>query len=175
MKFLNLHIISLKRHLEDAIKYSELCDKATDIQEKMGHILNEMQMSMICFIYCQICLEAYINSFGHDKLPEFWEKLDRIRLDAKWLVFPKMAIGKTFDKEKEPYNKLKWLTEKRNFIVHHKANYTELQIVSKLGTKTDRIFNEFTAETAKKAFEVLQNLIKGLHSLDNSKIPDWLV
>jgi hypothetical protein len=164
-----------KKFLKKSRIYSDLCDKVTDIEVKKGHLLNEMQMSMSCFIYCQICLEAYINSFASDKLPELWEKLDKLKIKDKWLVFPKIALGKTFDAEKEPYNKLQWLTDQRNFIVHHKAKYRQLEMNAKLGAKTDKIFNEFTAKTAEKAFELVQDLIKGLHCLDNSKIPDWLV
>jgi hypothetical protein len=86
-----------------------------------------------------------------------------------------MALGKTFDVKKEPYNILGWLTKQRNFIIHHNAKYRQLEMNAKLGARTDKIFNEFTAKTAEKAFQIVIDLIKGLHSLDNSKVPEWLV
>ena len=59
-----------KEYYEKCRMYSELCGKATNMQEKSGHVLNETQMSMACLIFSQICLEAYINSFAGEKLPE---------------------------------------------------------------------------------------------------------
>lgn len=160
--------------------YSELCDKATDTLEKIGHLLNEMQMSMACFVFCGICLEAYINSYAGDRLSKdkfsilVWEKLERC-LNEKWKEVPELVLGKTFETDKEPYKSLKWLYDKRNFIVHYKGKYSELEMIDRLGVKTDRIFNQFTVKEAERAFQLVEDMIKGLHSLDNSKIPDWLV
>ena len=104
----------------------------------MGYQLNELQNSMACFIFCQICLEAYINMVGGDALSKLikekigddefdllWEKIEASRFEDKWLIVPKILLKKTFNDSEEPYKSLKWLAHKRNFIVHHKSKFRE--------------------------------------------------
>ncbi len=169
-----------KSFVEDCHRYRELCDKTKDMQEKAGHLLIEMQRSMACFIFCGICLEAYINTYAGDRLSSdrfsklVWEKLERCLKD-KWKEVPELVLGKTFETDKEPYKSLRWLVEKRNFIVHYKGKFSKPEMNDRLGDVTDRIFNQFTLEEAERAFQLVKDMIKNLHSLDNSKIPDWLV
>ncbi|MGB8779364.1 MAG: hypothetical protein WCD81_01800 [Candidatus Bathyarchaeia archaeon] len=165
-----------KSSVEDCRRYREFCDKAKDVQEKMGHLLNEMQSSVACFVFCVICLEAYINTYAGDRLSELiWEKLElRLRLEDKWIVVPELALRKTFETDKEPYKSLKWLVDQRNFIVHYKGKFSEPEMNDRLGTATDRIFNQFTLEKAERAFQLVKDMIKSVHSFDDSKAPDWL-
>jgi hypothetical protein len=164
-----------KSFVEDCRRYRELCDKAKDMQEKLGHLLNEMQRSMACFIFCEICLEAYINTYAGDRLSKLvWERLERLRLEDKWIIVPELLLKKTFEKDKEPYKSLKWLVDKRNFIVHYKGKFSEPKI-DRLGNLHDRIFTEFTLEDTEKAFQLVKDMIKSMHSFDNSKVPDWLI
>lgn len=172
-----------KRFLEDCRTYRESCDKARETQEKMGHLLNEMQSSMACFVFCEICLEAYINTYAGDKLSRLvWERLERLRVEDKWIVGPELVLGKTFEIDKEPYKSLKWLLDRRNFVVHYKGKFGKPEMNDRLGAATDRIYNQFTLEEAEntleeaeKAFHLVKDMIKGVHGLDNSKLPDWLV
>jgi hypothetical protein len=174
---------SAKSFVEDCRTYKELCDKAEGKQEKMGHLLNEMQRSMMCFVFCVICLEAYINTYAGDRLSELgfselvWrEKLERILpLWEKWTIVPALVLKKTFETDKEPYKSLKWLIDQRNFIVHYKGKLSEPEMNDRLGIRTDRIFNLFSLKEAERAFQLVKDLIKTLHSFDNSKTPNWLV
>jgi hypothetical protein len=165
-----------KSFVEDCRRYREFCDKAKDMPEKLGHELIEMQRSMACFVFCEICLEAYINTYAGDRLSKLaWEKLQRrLGLEDKWIVVPELVLGKTFETDKEPYKLLKWLVEERNFIVHYKGKFSKLEI-DRLGNPHDRVFKKFTLEEAEKAFQLVKDMIESVHSLDNSKAPDWLV
>jgi hypothetical protein len=165
-----------KGFVEECHRYRDLCDKAKEMQDKLGHQLNEMQNSMACFVFCEICLEAYINTYAGDRLSErVWGKLERLRLEDKWIIVPELLLKKTFETNKEPYKSLKWLVEKRNFIVHYKGKFSTPEMNDRLGTVTDRFFNQFTLEDAEKAFHLVKDMIKNMHSFDNSKAPDWLV
>jgi len=164
-----------KNFIKDCRRYREFCDKAKDPHRKQGHLLNEMQRSMACFIFCNICLEAYINTYAGDRLSELiWERLERIRLEDKWIIVPKLILDKTFETDKEPYKSLKWLVDQRNFIVHYKGKFSKLEI-DRLGTFNDRVFKEFTLESAEKAFQLIKDMIKTLHSFDGSIDPKWLI
>jgi hypothetical protein len=164
-----------KSFVEGCFRYRESCDKAKDLPEKLGHELNEMQRSMACFVFCEICLEAYINTYAGDRLSKLvWERLERLRLEDKWIVVPEIVLGKTFETDKEPYKSLKWLVEQRNFIVHYKGKFSKPEI-DRLGNPHDRVFKIFTLESAERAFQLVEDMIKSVHSLDNSKAPDWLV
>ena len=110
-----------KSYVEDCRRHREFCDKSKNINEKVEHYSKETQKSILCFIFCEICLETYINSHAGDKLSRLvWEKLERLRLEDKWIIIPELILKKTLETGKEPYKSLKWLVEKRNFIVHYK-------------------------------------------------------
>jgi hypothetical protein len=142
----------------------------------MGHLLNEMQNSMACFIYCTICVESYINTYAGNRLSKIaWEKLERLRLEDKWIIVPELILSKTFETDKEPYKSLKWLVDQRNFIVHYKSKLRELEMNDRIGRRTDKMFNQFTLETAERAFQLAKDMIKVLHSFDGSQAPNWLV
>lgn len=175
-----------KKSLEDCCRFRNLCDKAPKMEDKIGHQLNEMQNSMMCFLFCVTCLEAYINTYGGDKILNLlekkrgdtskllWEKLERLRLEDKWFTVPKLLLEKTFELKEEPYKSLKWLVDKRNFIVHYKAKFREPKVDRLGNTGADIVFTEYTLETAEKAFQLVKNIIKTLHNFDNSKAPDWV-
>ncbi|MBA7485035.1 hypothetical protein ES707_20569 [subsurface metagenome] len=164
-----------KHLVEECHRYRGFCEKANEIQDKLGHQLNEMQNSMGCFVFCAICLEAYINTYAGDRLSKLiWEKLERLPHANKWIIVPELLLKKTFESDKKPYTLLKWLVEKRNSIVHHKGKFSEPRI-DRLGVSHDRVFAEFTLEEAEKAFQLVKDLIKSLHSFDASKAPDWVV
>jgi hypothetical protein len=164
-----------KGFVEGCHRYRDFCDEAKEMQDKLGHQLNEMQNSMACFVFCEICLETYINTYAGDRLPKLvWEKLERLRLEDKWIIVPELLLKKTFETDKEPYKSLKWLVDKRNFIVHYKGKFCEPKI-DRLGNPHDRVFTEFTLEEAEKAFQLVKDMIRKIHSFDNSKAPDWLV
>lgn len=164
-----------KRLVEECRRYRGFCEKASEKQDKLGHQLNEMQNSMACFVFCVICLEAYINMYAGDRLSKLvWEKLERLRLEDKWMLVPELLLKKTFERSKEPYKSLKWLVDKRNSIVHHKGKFSKPRI-DRLGVLHDRVYIEFTLEEAEKAFHLTKDLIKSLHSFDASKAPAWVV
>jgi len=164
-----------KEFFEKCRTYRESCDKAKDIEEKKGHLLNEMQSSMACVIFCTICLESYINTYAGDRLPKVvWKKLERLKLEDKWVVVPQLILNKTFKTDREPYKLLKWLTELRNFVVHYKGRFSK-PVIDRLGLYHDQVFKKFTLESSEKAFQLVKDVIKTLHSFDCSKTPNWLV
>jgi hypothetical protein len=135
----------------------------------------EMQMSMACFIFSELCLEAYVNTYAGDKIDELvWERLERLRLEDKWIIVPKLVLSKTFKTDEEPYKSLKWLVEERNFIVHYKGRFSEPEI-GRLGIAQDKVFKKFELENAERGFQLVKDMIKKLHSFDGSSCPDWLV
>jgi hypothetical protein len=164
-----------KGFVEECRRYRDYCEKAKEMQDKLGHQLNEMQNSMACFVFCVICLEAYINAYAGDRLSKLvWEKLERLRLEDKWIIAPELLLKKTFESDKEPYTSLKWLVDKRNSIIHHKGKFSE-PIIDRLGILHDRVYAEFTLEEAEKAFQLIKDMIKSLHNFDNSNAPNWLI
>ena len=164
-----------KSLVEECRKHRDLCEKGKELRDKLVHQLNEMQNSMACFVFAVICLEAYINTYAGDWLSELvWEKLERLRLEDKWMLVPELLLKKTFERKKEPYASLKWLVNKRNSIVHHKGKFSEPR-TDRLGVLHDRVYAEFTLEEAEKAFQLTKYLIESLHRFDASKAPKWLV
>ena len=52
-------------------------------------------------------MEAYINKVGHDSLEDLWGVVERNSLVSKWLTFPLILTGNTFDKSIQPFSDFK--------------------------------------------------------------------
>lgn len=72
-------------------------------------------------MFSVFALEAHINRIGHDRLDsKEWKKRERDRIRDKWLEFPKLISGKTFDKNSQLYKDFDEIVKLRNYLVHFK-------------------------------------------------------
>jgi hypothetical protein len=131
-------------------------------QKIMFYRMSTLSLAFAC--------EAYINQYGADRLgtSEF-ESFDRLPVEDKWIVIPKVATGRTFDKGSEPYQTLKRLITTRNDWVHHKASLlcvepgVSSKTIGKVATKIPDDYNAIAAQIVR-----VRELIAELHTFDGS-------
>ena len=100
----------------------------TDGEDRTDALLEEKQNSLFTIMFSVFALEAHINRIGHDRLDsKELKKRERIGIRSKWLDFPKLISGKTFDKNSQLYKDFDEIVELRNYLVHfNDYEYKEL-------------------------------------------------
>lgn len=114
--------------------------------------------------------EAYINQYGAERLGDNdFSSFDKLPVEDKWIVIPRVVTGKSFDKGKEPFQTLKKLIEFRNGWVHHKPYALTMEIGKTFtaeGKQPAAIPETYAAVT--KNIKQAYALIGDLHALDSS-------
>jgi len=74
-------------------------------------------------VFSAMCLEAFIYSYSTKFLGQNYTKshIDRIGIESKYILVPKLITGKELDKSGQAYEMLKQLIKDRNSIVHFKS------------------------------------------------------
>lgn len=144
--------------------YSEMSDKYKPVIERIS----------LVHVLTSLCLEAYINLLGKEKLnpKSIFEYFDSLTIEGKWYLFPIiMRKNKTFDKGSEPFQSFIKLINYRNKLVHFKGktdnwhSYLPPTFFEQLGLTIQQ------AEKSQKiAFEMIQLLCKYC-AID---LPEWL-
>ena len=137
------------------------------------HVLSETgwQLShhaVTAVIFSAISLEAYINDYGIRRFSKsfFKEHLDKLKIVSKWVVIPRMTVGKTLDTSARPFQRLKVLFSLRDKIVHFKSR----QIGSDSLKEDD--FVVFPA--AENAIETVRTVIQALGQIDPMSNASWV-
>ncbi|MCL1480500.1 MULTISPECIES: hypothetical protein [unclassified Marinobacter] len=73
-------------------------------------------------IFSAMVVEAFIFHYASEHLGKryFLDNLDRLDIKAKWLVVPRLVLGKEINKGGQAYEALSKLVSDRNYLVHHK-------------------------------------------------------
>jgi len=116
-------------------------------------------------IFCVACLEAHINSRALDGLTgKMAASFDKISLEGKWLMFPKLVGLDGFDPGRQPFQNFSLLIHTRNSLVHHKARSTNV-LESLEGLSLD---------DAQLAIKTTRDLISELAHKLGEPSPQWL-
>lgn len=114
--------------------------------------------------------EAYINLYGIERLgKDEFESFERLPPEDKWIVIPRIATGRTFDKGGEPFQTLAQLVKTRNEWVHHKPQVNTIvfgQPMKTKGKKPAPFPKSYVA--VEKQIRQVKRLIKELHAFDGS-------
>jgi len=128
--------------------------------------------AIVAVIFSALALEAFINDYGlmHFSKSYFKDHLDRLSTVSKWVVFPKLVVGKQLDTNLQPFESLVKLFKCRDKLVHYK---TKRKRVCDLA---DKDWSEywFGEEEASEALETITQVVTALKELDPSVDIDWL-
>jgi hypothetical protein len=156
----------------------EMGVKASQFDYYAG-LSEQMKYSSIAIVASFLCLESYINGYGATRLdPALWKACDRMPIDAKWLVIPKLATGLTFSRGHEPLQSFIWLRNLRNYAVHFVEKTFKMGFDTSAAHPPTQVlepYQKFSAANAAKACDVVRSMIVSLHDFDNSKPPFWII
>jgi hypothetical protein len=158
--------IAEKNLTEAKRAYQEIMTKSKKHeQQNIDAFEIEKQCSLTTIMFSYFALEAYINKIGHDKIldKELWKELKETKLSTrkKWILFPKLITGKTFDKFRNFTQLRNW----RDKLVHYKEyDFTDLT-KHDCGTNVSGIYNIINVKNAKIAYETAEYMIKEMNKL----------
>ncbi len=125
-------------------------------------------------IFCAAALEAHINSRAQALLSgKLYEEFDKLSLEGKWLVLPRLAGRETFDPGSQPYQSFAKLVRFRNRLLHHKQRPEPHQIGSAAPETLLRLGLNF--ESGKASLDAAIRMIKRLAELLKEPHPDWVI
>jgi hypothetical protein len=84
---------------------------------------NSLKSAVSCVVFSAMCLEAFIFAYSERFLGKNYTKkhLDKLSLDSKYIIIPRLIVGKEINRDGQAYEKLKKLLKHRNEIVHYKS------------------------------------------------------
>lgn len=120
---------------------------------------------LISVLMATMFAEAFINDYAAYSLTKSYFKkyLDSLNLISKWVVIPKITVGKNFPTGSQAYEYLKKLISVRNDVVHFKSK----EIFG--NDDAERYFKENYGpfiEAANLSLQTIQELKKELKKLD---------
>lgn len=96
-----------------------------EVAQKLDEIYQERAVAIILGV---ACLEAFINSLGFEHFANLWHQVERLPIPAKWQLFLVLkGKGDLFTADRQPYQFLKELVDKRNSLVHFKSDYDRVK------------------------------------------------
>lgn len=135
-------------------------DKSVDAQRR--------RLMAVSVVFSALTLEAFINSYGHNKLGEDVVKLlDRIPIGSKWSLYPELACKKRLTTGGAALNAVKKLFQLRDALVHAKprtAVYSENRPLPE-----DAIDETLRVNPVK----LVDDVLKGLKEVDPSVNVAW--
>jgi hypothetical protein len=133
-----------------------------------------LQNISITHILCATAAEAHINVIAKGRLKgKFKEIFDKISLEGKWLLLPKILGKKSFDQGSEPFQSFSKLIKYRNELIHYKGRseewegfeYGEPRFLKKLG---------LSLTEAENSLKTVSKMIIEISKMINSDPPHWL-
>ena len=137
-----------------------------DGKDRTDALWKEKQKSFFTIMFSVFALEAHINKIGHDNLDsKEWKKRERDRIRDKWLEFPKLISGKTFDKTTQLYQDFDKIVKLRNYLVHFKDyEYTEF-VEHPCGNDVVGTYEHVNVENAELAYSTANDMMKELATI----------
>ena len=136
-----------------------ICAKNAEIQ----------RAAMVSVVFSALTLEAFINNYGleHFSRNYFDKHLDKLPAVSKWIVIPKLAIGKEIDSDSRSYEQLKRLFKRRDRLVHYKTKKKKLSEMHGGDVWV-------TEEQGAEAVQTVRSVLGELSRIDDKVSADWL-
>lgn len=121
----------------------------------------------ITVVFSTIALESFIHNYSARKLGEGYtdKHIEKMNLETKWLLVPKLATGKAIASDHRGIQLLQKLIKARNSIVHLKAKNIEWEQWDNAKLKISES-NRLILESATTSFECIGLLGHALSELD---------
>jgi hypothetical protein len=126
----------------DAISASEKDDWMKEMETSDARF-QSLKCAVESIVFSAMCLESFIYGYSVKCLGQSYTKahIDRIGIESKYIIVPKLIVGKELDRSGQAYQMLKQLIKDRNSIVHFKSTADFLSEKSFLPTAMDNGIN----------------------------------
>lgn len=157
----------VKRLAEERDRRPVKTDADADFNAEMNSRIQ--RSAMVVVVFSALTLEAFINHYGIERFSAgfFDDHLDRLGPVSKWVVIPRLTVGRELDRGGESFTLLTQLFRLRNKLVHYKMRKKKIR---DLREEEDWV-TEMHAEEAVRAVEAA---IRDLKAIDASVDAEWL-
>lgn len=125
--------------------------------------------AMVSVIFSALTLEAFINNYGieHFSRNYFGKHLDKLPAVSKWIIIPKLVTGRALDSDSQPYEQLKRLFKRRDFLVHYKTRKKRLSEMHEEDVWV-------TEEQSEESIRSVRAVVEELSGIDGTVSIDWI-
>jgi hypothetical protein len=156
-------------------RYFELEERASsfdlkdslELESRMYEITTRQHKhELITICFSAMCVEAFIYDYAARHTSDSYAKkyLDKLDVVAKWVVIPRLVIGKDFPRNSQAFELLKFLITTRNGLVHFKSSNvpSDQEILARALHKEE----EDSSKTVKDCFGAVKMLFRELQGMD---------
>lgn len=138
------------------------------VTNSLGAELQMQDRSMTAIVLLVQALEAFINVEAHSRLsPALWRAVERMDLQAKWLVVTRLATGQEWNQGQQPFQDFYQLIKLRNDLVHYKPHF-EVKAAQIAGTEFQ---SQFTGSLARRYFNCVCDMVAGFFAKAGEEVP----
>ena len=117
---------NFRNYMEKAARYAAECKsqkKQTDMNIWGRYITKSMRYFLIEHLFAAMCLEAFIYDYAATNFRDTFARkyLDKLDLVSKWVIVPKLVLGKEYPRDTQAFEYLKSIKKERDKLVHSKS------------------------------------------------------
>lgn len=131
-----------------------------------------LKETAVVHMLCAASLEAHVNAIAGESLSAKEKGIfERLALDAKWLLLPRVLGCSVFEADRQPFQRFAKLVKLRNRLVHYKGVKEEWTMgtvpsfISKLG---------LTLRDAEDSIKAVDGMMRALAKKRGVEPPTWL-
>lgn len=122
-----------------------------------------MREAVSATVFAAMAAESFIFEYGAERLGDGYvrDHLDNLKLEAKWLIYPRLVCGRSLDNGGRAMDLLRKLVKSRNRLVHYKRRPSSVRAED----PTDPMLHELEV-FANEALQALDHLARELDAID---------
>lgn len=162
-----LFVKNHERYLFESQKHQEIekrweADKGIDLFKEMFEAQHaRIEAGVITLLSATSLMERFLYEFASNYMhfESYSSNLDRLSLEAKWIVLPKLCAGIVVDEDSMEINELRQLIKARNAVVHPKVQFirADTSVVPNTDKERDRF--HIACKNARRTVEALFALV----------------
>lgn len=141
-------------------------EEADDGGWELSTLSDKIQASAVStIVFAGMTVEAYIYDYSARYLGRTFtdDHVDKMSLESRWVVVPKLITGRDFPKGTQGFELLKKLIRSRNRLIHYKSRQIRISDLTSeaIAARDDELRQD--ASAAVQAFHLLAADIEELH------------
>ena len=159
----------LKKEFDDYARQTESVEGTDDVWDHFLFLAKSMSdHCLVVVVFCALALEAFVNHYAISRISGsyFGRYLERLSIQAKWVVIPGIVLGAGLKPGSRPLQELDWLVRLRNRLVHYKSH--------EVHPDRDTTSGWVRRSDAERAVKVVRGLVTALHRLDRDLETWWV-
>lgn len=132
-----------------------------------------LQAATQTHVFSAAALESHINVRASEHLPHrLFEEFDRLSLEGKWLMLPRILGVEGFDPGRQPFQDMAVLVRMRNQLLHYKGREEPWSPTNPVPSYI--IAMGLTLDHSRRSLGIVETMIRTLAHQLGENPPNWL-